>query len=43
MLKEWGVKTVPKELVATPDLVEIQELMESRAKLDLQAKWVPEA
>jgi len=43
VLKEWGAKTVPKELVATPDLVEIQELMESRAKLDLQAKWVPEA
>ena len=39
MLKEWGAKTVPKELVATPDLVEIQELMERLARLDLVEPW----
>lgn len=39
MLKEWVERMDHKEPVATLDLVETQELMESQERSDLRVKW----
>lgn len=41
MLKEWEERMDPKAPVVTLDLVEIQELMERLARLDLVEPWDP--
>ena len=39
VLKEWLERMDLKEPVATLDLVETQELMESQERSDLRVKW----